>query len=130
MGYFQQQTTQVPIDSDDLATAQDVVTVRKLTFEERQGCISKAMQVKTTAQVQRKGVRPQKEAAPSAEVVIDGALLALEQTAAALVAWRGPGFEGRPATRENLLMLPPDIVDKISAAADALNQGLSDEEKN
>lgn len=123
MGYFTQQTESVPIDSDDLATAQDVVVVRKLTYQERQRCLSTAMKVRQTAS-RAKG----KDA--DIDLDIDAALLATEQVAAALVSWSGPGFEGRPATRENLLALPPDVVDRISAAADKLNQSLSAEEKN
>lgn len=131
MGYFTQQTVVVPIDTDDVATALDKVTIRKLTYQERQRCISAAMKITTEASLgkRQKGAKatPQDQ---TGELVIDGALMAAEQVAAALVSWEGPGFEGRPATRENLLMLPPEIVDKISAAADQLNQGLSDEEKN
>lgn len=135
MGYFTQQTTVVPIDTDDVATAQDRVTIRRLTYEERQRCISLSMKVTSETQLSRgkkgatKGARAAGED-QAAEVVIDGALMAAEQVAAALMSWEGPGFEGRPATRENLFALPPEIVDKISAAADVLNQGLSDEEKN
>lgn len=136
MGYFTQQTTVVPIDTDDVTTAQDKVTIRRLTYEERQRCISLSMKVTSETQLSRgkkgatKGGRAAVSDDQAAEVVIDGALMAAEQVAAALVSWEGPGFEGRPATRENLFSLPPEIVDKISAAADVLNQGLSDEEKN
>lgn len=135
MGYFTQQTTVVPIDTDDVATATDKVTIRRLTYEERQRCISLSMKVTSETQLSRgkKGAAKGGKIASddqAAEVVIDGALMAAEQVAAALVSWEGPGFEGRPATRENLFALPPEIVDKISAAADVLNQGLSDEEKN
>ncbi len=135
MGYFTQQTMVVPIDTDDVTTAQDKVTIRRLTYEERQRCISLSMKVTSETQLSRgkkgatKGARAAGED-QAAEVVIDGALMAAEQVAAALVSWEGPGFEGRPATRDNLFALPPEIVDKISAAADVLNQGLSDEEKN
>lgn len=129
MGYFTQQTVVVPIDTDDVATALDRVTIRKLTYQERQRCISAAMKITTEAALGKKakGVKAPEQVG---ELVIDGALMAAEQVAASLVGWEGPGFEGRPATRENLLQLPPEIVDKISAAADQLNQGLSDEEKN
>lgn len=133
MGYFTQQLTVVPIDTEDVATAQDKVTIRRLTYEERQRCISLAMKVTTEAQLSKRGKGKAAKQQPDdqmADVVIDGALMAAEQVAACLVSWEGPGFEGRPATRENLFALPPEIVDKISAAADRLNQGLSEEEKN
>lgn len=132
MGYFTQQVTVVPIDTDDVATALDKVTIRRLTYEERQRCISLAMKVTSETQLRSKkgGAKAVKAEDQTADVVIDGALMAAEQVAAALVSWEGPGFEGRPATRENLFALPPEIVDKISAAADQLNQGLSEQEKN
>jgi hypothetical protein len=44
-----------------------------------------------------------------------------------LVAWDGPGFDGKPANRENFLALPWDVASKISAAAIKLNL-LSDDE--
>jgi len=134
MGYFTQQVTVVPIDTDDVATAADKVTIRRLTYEERQRCISLAMKVTTETQLQKRkgkgGAAAKVVEDQTADVVIDGALMAAEQVAACLVSWEGPGFEGRPATRENLFALPPEIVDKISAAADVLNQGLSEQEKN
>lgn len=134
MGYFTQSVTVVPIDTDDVATAADKVTIRRLTYEERQRCISLAMKVTTETQLQKRkgkgGAAAKVVEDQTADVVIDGALMAAEQVAACLVSWEGPGFEGRPATRENLFALPPEIVDKISAAADQLNQGLSEQEKN
>lgn len=128
MGYFTQQTVVVPIDTDDVLTALDTVTIRKLTYQERQACMSMAMRIQAETSLKKGSKRG--ESNDTAEVIIDGALLAMEQVKASLVSWSGPGFEGRPATGENLVGLPAEIVDKISAAADKLNQGLSDEEKN
>jgi hypothetical protein len=89
------------------------------------------MRVTQETKLQPRGKKgPQPEAEQSAEVMIDPALMASEQVKACLVSWSGPDFEGRPATPENLMLLPPYIVDMIAAAADELNQGLSDEEKN
>lgn len=132
MGYFTQQTVVVPIDTDDVTTAQDRVTIRKLNYQERQQCISRAMKITSEASLSKRGGKGARATADqtTGEVVIDGALLAAEQVAAALVSWEGPGFEGRPATRENLFALPPHIVDRISTWSDELNAGLSDEEKN
>lgn len=128
MGYFTQQTMVVPIDTDDVTTALDTVTIRKLTYQERQACMSMAMRIQAETSLKKGSKRG--EGNDTAEVIIDGALLAMEQVKASLVSWEGPGFEGRPATGANLVGLPAEIVDKISAAADRLNQGLSDEEKN
>ncbi len=69
------------------------------------------------------------QALDSTELTLDAALLASEQVKAALVSWEGPNFEGRPATGDNLMLLPAEIVDVISRAADELNAGLSAEEK-
>jgi hypothetical protein len=127
MGFFTPQTKVVEIDEDNR------VTIRKLTYAERQACISKAMRVTQEAKLRGRGKGQQaKPALPdeSAEILIDPALMAAEQVKACLVSWEGPGFEGRPATGDNLMALPPAIVDLIAAAADDLNAGLSDEEKN
>lgn len=126
MSFFTQQTTIVEID------AENRVTIRKLTYAERQACISRSMKITSETKLRGKGKQNLlvADANNSAEVMIDGALMAAEQVKACLVSWEGPGFEGRAATPENLMLLPPDIVDMISAAADRFNQGLSDEEKN
>jgi hypothetical protein len=45
----------------------------------------------------------------------------------AIVAWDGPGFEDKPASRENFLALPWDVGAKIVAAATKLNFVSEDE---
>lgn len=128
MGYFTPVTKEVPIDTDDLATASDKVTIRLLSYGERQACISVATTIKTRSSG-RGGRGAKSQDAQEAEVTVDGALLATEQAKASLVTWSGPGFEGRAATPENLMLLPPWVVDKVAVAVDALNQGLDDDEK-
>lgn len=118
MGFFTLQTKVVEIDEAHR------VTVRKLTYGERQQCLSRAMKVHAAA-APGKG----RQAMETTELTLDAALLASEQVKAALVSWEGPNFEGRPATGDNLMLLPADIVDMISRAADELNAGLSAEEK-
>jgi hypothetical protein len=43
------------------------------------------------------------------------------ETIQSLVSWDGPGFEGKPATRENFKALPWDIASKIVSASNDLN---------
>lgn len=121
MGFFTSQTKVVELDEAHR------VTVRKLTYGERQQCLSRAMKVHATPTPGKGPGRQQ--ALDSTELTLDAALLASEQVKAALVSWEGPNFEGRPATGDNLMLLPAEIVDVISRAADELNAGLSAEEK-
>lgn len=44
---------------------------------------------------------------------IDEFELRAEMTIKAIVSWDGPGFEGQPVTRENFMLLPLDITNKI-----------------
>jgi hypothetical protein len=53
--------------------------------------------------------------------------IGVEQTIASLVAWSGPGFDGKPATRENFLALPFDVASTILKAAIDLNSVSKDE---
>lgn len=123
MSYFTPLQRVIGIDNDDLKLAQNKVTIRRLEYGTRQACISLATRITTHSTKGDAGKETE------AEVVVDGALMASEQLIAAVVSWEGPDFEGRPATRENILQLPPEIADKISKAADELNQGLNADEK-
>lgn len=114
--YFERVTVVVPIDTDDLATAQDTVEVRKLNYGERQRAISKATRVKVQGKNQQ-------------DIDIDAGLMSMEMLKFAIVRWDGPGFEGQPVTPSNIEALPPEIADKLAEAVDTLNPELSDEEK-
>lgn len=49
----------------------------------------------------------------------------------AIVSWDGPGFEGRPVSRENIAALPTWVGDKLARAVEEINTGLAgDEQKN
>lgn len=132
MGYFSEVTKVIPIDTDDLKTAKNKVTIRRLNFAQRQACISIATTVTTTANVSA-GKGKSRQAALSEEreasVVVDGALMAMEQLKASIVSWEGPDFEGMPATPEYIGKLPPWLADKLSVEVDALNNSLSEDEK-
>lgn len=106
MSYFTQQTRVVHLDE------LNSVTVKKLTYGERQAVIDKATTVGGDMQ-------------PTVHV---GAMKA-GLLHAAVVSWDGPGFDGRPVTPANIDALPVEIADRIAAAADALQAGLSDDEK-
>lgn len=114
--YFERVTVVVPIDTDDLATAQDTVEVRKLNYGERQRAISKATRVKVHGKNQQ-------------DIDVDAGLMSMEMLKFAIVRWDGPGFEGQPVTPSNIEALPPEIADKLAEAVDALNPELSDVEK-
>jgi len=106
MGFFAQQTKVVKIDDEN------TVTVRKLTYAERQDVIDKATQVGADMEAQ-----------------VHVGRMKAELLYHAVVSWSGPGFEGRPVTPENIGALPPDIADLIAAGADELQSGLADDEK-
>ena len=107
MSFFTELVKRVGIDSENS------VTIRKLTYGQRQAAISKASRLNPLTQ----------------ETNIDFGLLRLEQLAACVVGWDGPGFEGRPASRANVEALPPEVAEKIEAALDAFAPPLSSDEK-
>ena len=106
MSYFTQQTKTVDLGDGN------TVTVRKLTFAERQAVIDKATTV----------------GADMTASVHVGAMKA-ELLYHAVASWSGPGFEGRPVTPENIGALPAEVADLIAAGADELQAGLTDAEK-
>lgn len=115
MSFFSQQTKVVEIDADNR------VTVRKLTYGQQQAAMSAAMTFKI-----------QMEAGQSAQMTtgsLDPFRLKREELYAAIVAWEGAGFEGRPVTQENIDALPPEITALIQAAVEDLNAGMSEAEK-
>lgn len=109
MGFFQAQTQVVRVDDEN------AVTIRRLTFGESQAVISESTVFDIVSQ----------------EAKFDFARNQAAKLKRAVVAWEGPGFEGRPVTEENLLALPPEVGQKLLQAVEALNAGLSgDEQKN
>lgn len=106
MSYFTQQTQVVKLDDEN------TVTVKRISYGERQTCIDKAT-------VLRGDMDP----------VVNVGTMKAALLHAAIVAWAGPGFEDRPVTPANIDALPVEIGDRIAEAADALQAGLSDDEK-
>ena len=87
------------------------ITVRGLNWGERQG-------VAMTAAQQHPGNQ-----------VAAGVMMSSEAAKIVIVAWEGPGFEGREVTPENIAALPAWIIDKVAEASDRLSEPPSDEQK-
>ncbi|HHB12082.1 MAG TPA: hypothetical protein ENK62_02645 [Chromatiales bacterium] len=109
MSFFTPQTRVVRIDEENR------VTIRKLTYGERQEILSQCMQVSAGA---------------GEEVSLDPARMQRMAMHKCIVSWDGPGFDGRPVTPENIDALPAPVVDVIREAVDELNAGLDAAEKN
>lgn len=107
MSFFTEIVRTIAIDDENK------VTVRKLTYGQRQAAISKASRLNPMTQ----------------DAAIDFAMLRLEQLLAGIVGWEGPGFDGRPVNRANVEALPTEVAEKIEAALDGFNQPLSGDEK-
>jgi len=118
VSFFDKQTVTVEID------AENSVTVRKLTYGEQQAAMSAAMSFEMTLGMGGKGKQP-----GAATGKLDPFRMKREELCAAVVSWAGPGFDGRPVTRENIEALPPEVIDTIQQAVDGLNAGLDDDEK-
>lgn len=61
---------------------------------------------------------------------IDGVKYSRLQAEVGLVAWEGPGFEGRDANVENMRALPIRIGNKLAEAATELNKDIGEAEGN
>ncbi len=110
MGFFSQQQLRV-VRIDD----ENTVTVRRLTFGESQAVISESTVFDLVSQ----------------EASLDFAKNQVAKLSKAIVAWNGPGFEGRPVTRENIEALPSEVGAIIVKGVEELNKGLTEpEQKN
>lgn len=87
--FFERQTKTVAID------AENSVTIRKLTHDERQKALSAAFSF------QGQGDLVMGNAATQAMLNLS------------LVFWVGPGFADKPVTSENIGALPAELVDLI-----------------
>jgi hypothetical protein len=108
MSFFDRQTATVEIDDENR------VVIRKLTYGERQRCLSVAARGKLDQ--------------GGESVDLDPGRLALERLSVAIVSWEGPGFDGRPVSRENIEALPPEVLDPVTLALAEMGTGL-DEKK-
>jgi len=119
MSFYTQQRATVVLD------AENSVVVRKLTFGEEETAMSASMQFEMSmSQEQAQGGKGN-----TATGKLDPFRMKREQLITAIVSWEGPGFEGRPVTRENILALPPEIIDAIRVVVDDLNAGADENEK-
>lgn len=88
----------LPTEPVDLGGG-NVAHVRKLTFGEHQRALSLS-------------------ALPGGQ--LDNVRYALEVAKLACIEWQGEGFEGKPASPENVAALPTEVGVKIANAATAL----------
>lgn len=116
MSFFDKQTRTIVLDEENS------VVVRKLTYGEQQAAMSAAMSFEMT-------LATGKGQQGNATGKLDPFRMKREELYSAVVSWAGPGFDGRPVSRENIDALPPEVIDAIQAATDELNGGLSDDEK-
>ena len=61
---------------------------------------------------------------------VDEFALRAEMTVKAIVSWDGPDFEGQPVTRENFMLLPLDVTNKLMEESASMIWLGDDEEKN
>jgi hypothetical protein len=108
MSFFTQQTRVVELDE------QNRVTLRKLSYGQASEATSRAFKVNPFTQ--------------SAEM--DYPRLRAEQLHRAVVAWEGPGFEGRPVTVDNIDALPTWITDKLLDVMSDINDNVTADEGN
>lgn len=112
MGFFSQTTKVVDLGGGNS------VTLRSLTFGERQELQSRCMKIGASMNGKNSG----------AEAAFDVALMQRLTWQKAISAWDGPGFEGRPVTAENIDALPAWLLDQLTPEYNSL-EGLSAEEK-
>ena len=103
--FFTPQTKIVTIDDEHS------VTLRKLTHGEKQEIIEAGLKHHT-----------------GGEMAMGNAVLSLTLYKM-LIAWHGPGFEGRPVTKENIDALPAEVTDLITQAINDFGTLASAEKK-
>lgn len=113
MSFFTQPQKVVQIDKENS------ITIRALTYGETQELTSRCM--KLSADVGRGQTQ--------AIAQLDGPLMEQLAWEKAIIAWEGPGFEGRPVNRENILALPSFVFAILQKPFDELSK-LKEDEKN
>lgn len=114
MGFFTVVQETVEIDEEN------TITIRPLTYGEGQALQSRCM--KLSAEVGGKG-------ASAAVAILDAPLMEQMTWESAIVAWAGPGFEGKPVTPANIRALPSFVLEKLKKPFDRLS-GFEEEAKN
>lgn len=110
MSFYDKQTTRVEIDEDH------TITIQRLSYGQRQRCISVAAIAKVDENRQE-------------TMTIDPGRLSIERLVYGIIAWEGPGFEGRVVNRENIEDLPPEVLDPVTAALSNFDDGPSESQK-
>ena len=105
MSYFEPQTMTIPLDDENS------VTVRRLTFGERQEIMSRVM------------------ADADENMILVQFTMQTELLKVAIKSWDGPGFDGRAVTAENIALLPSHLADRILDDADNFLKGITEQEK-
>jgi len=125
-GFFRPQERVVHLDDENR------ITIRRLTWGQVQGIRSRTIRMRVqvptspTRGLAANGNPPDND---PGEIDLDPYRFQEELVVESVVSWEGPGFEGRPVTRENVLALPEWIVEKLLAEIDKLNQGITESEK-
>lgn len=102
---IQQQTVQID--------GENTVTVRRLTYGESQAVVGESTVMDLRTQ----------------QGQIDFSRHQIARLIRAIVAWDGPGFEGRPVTRENIEALPVNVGNAIARAVSEINGELTEPER-
>ena len=108
MSFFTAQTKTILIDDENS------ITITKPSFGKRQDVLS----LSTKFDMEKKAVD------------FDIAVQRREMLCAWVTGWSGPGFEGRPATHDNVLELPPELADKVLEEIDSFGGEVDDDTKN
>jgi hypothetical protein len=98
----------------------NTVEIRKLSYGEEQVIKQKATKIAFHADRHGEG---------EGEVTFDAQLMEEQTLVKSIVSWSGPGFEGRPVNRQNILDLDSTIIEQIKDGINSLGQGLSEDEK-
>lgn len=93
------------------------ITIEAPTYGQVQAANSKLMNFDVDEKGKQLGVN------------FDMAAMEIELVVVCIKSWEGPGFEGRPVTRENILALPAFVMDKVRPSIDRFTKGISEGEK-
>ena len=107
MDFFRKLTKRVNIDSDNW------IEIQQLTFGDAKKTFSRVMTMQQ-----------------GDNIMIDPGAVQIEQMCLSILQWGGPGFGGRPVTKENILALPQFIGDMVAEAIAEINEPMSEPEKN
>jgi hypothetical protein len=111
MSFFDRTTIDVEIDQEH------TITIQPLTYGEEQDIKQQCMTVRGRAGQE------------GGEVSIDAIKMQRLTMQRSIVAWSGPGFDGRPVTPESIEALPVHVLAPVVDVINQMAQGLDDAEK-